>query len=985
MPLKCTGWPDSEVSADAAVRRWVFDHVRMGRARFLDRITVGRDDGTVERRARYSIPLERDGHPLEVRFHQPDAQPPPDAASLVDVVTSIWRDRLALERNLRGAKPTESARRLAERLDAFLGARGRGVFMECSQLSPRVMFDRGTPTHENAPRSAPGQLSLWDMVKPPESRPAAPAPKSERRPGEGYAPPASPSGWLTPRAGDEVVRAGVGVFGTGASQRGVVESVRGRLMVRPTSTSSVFGSQAAGGKRVALTEAWRVVDDPEWKRQEQAREAERVAKAEREERVKARAASEIDAWVQRYNLRRLSPGETLLRGTAVYDVSSEGSFGDGDPRRVRQSDYRYESDFDVNTLIVTDLRNGREVTMPRGGVWVNALPRVASVPNPGVDVERVAILSPQSGPHPQEIRAALAGHKDVRPAASTGAQTSRSVSSPSILRAEGVVRYGHGRYAFWEATDPGDPVDANSGRPLMGSALQLVADVLSELRAFAADPSLARRGSHPSGTLPSQDARAVAEDTSRRGEGTRRNSPTVDDGPRWRRERRDAPADEVRVTRVTLTTRPTNARLPQIADAILAHPSVDGGSVEIVTDAGRKGGLTAEGTVRFDGITERWELVANGRVVARSVNDDLGGTHRRLVDTVLDEIRARAAYPTTYEARARADAAARGSTRRNDPAPRRFDVLIDPDEDRLIVQRFDDPEGDPEGVEYRLSTVLPRWQERTATGKAADALAAEIGARSGARKGDDVDLLVVEPTPELGGSTRHYLAAAVTLAETVDLPLWPTRVGASTGRNDGGTDERARALRALRDARSPRDVLAARGAFKRAAGGSLAEYSTEEMTVLDASNAWVVELTRWDRASLDDLDLDVGDDYTDEQLAELLAKEDRKRRLRAWDRAHPVDGYPTQAIALQAARDGILSTRDGLLLGRRGRDAAVAESSLRVSSDGLSLRWQPTDDPASTTWQVMSRVVTAQEAEDHARARDANDRYQRGTLRNDSA
>lgn len=170
---------------------------------------------------------------------------------------------------------------------------------------------------------------------------------------------------------------------------------------------------------------------------------------------------------------------------------------------------------------------------------------------------------------------------------------------------------------------------------------------------------------------------------------------------------------------------------------------------------------------------------------------------------------------------------------------------------------------------------------------------------------------------------------------------------------------RAAALASLLDASTPAELVAARRDLERAAGGMLAVYTDEERAALLVSRAWVVESTRWDAGELRAVDPE--GELSETDAAEALAEIERADRLGAWERARVIGAYPTEAMALQAAREGIAGLRDRLLAEAPG-DKIAAEC-LRLAADGLSLRWQPEDDPSSAQWAELVRVRRASERE----------------------
>lgn len=169
---------------------------------------------------------------------------------------------------------------------------------------------------------------------------------------------------------------------------------------------------------------------------------------------------------------------------------------------------------------------------------------------------------------------------------------------------------------------------------------------------------------------------------------------------------------------------------------------------------------------------------------------------------------------------------------------------------------------------------------------------------------------------------------------------------------------RAAALASLLAASTPAEVVSARRDLERAAGGMLAVYSPEERAALVASRAWVVESARWDAGELRAVDPE--GELSETAAAEALAEIERADRLGAWERARVVGAYPTEAMALATAREGIAGLRDRLLAEAPGDE--IAATCLRLSADGLSLRWQPEDDPSSAQWAEMVRVRRAGDA-----------------------
>lgn len=175
--------------------------------------------------------------------------------------------------------------------------------------------------------------------------------------------------------------------------------------------------------------------------------------------------------------------------------------------------------------------------------------------------------------------------------------------------------------------------------------------------------------------------------------------------------------------------------------------------------------------------------------------------------------------------------------------------------------------------------------------------------------------------------------------------------------------DRDTALALLAAASTPDDVVWARRRLMRAAGGNRGTFSDEEREALNVSRAWIVESARWRRVEARIVD-PTGERYAGdpEGLAEAIAELERAERLGAWRRAVRRGEYPTEAMALEAARAWILAMRDEVVAeaAREGAaEAALAERVLRVAADGLSLRAQPEDDPSTATWCEMVRVRPA--------------------------
>lgn len=167
--------------------------------------------------------------------------------------------------------------------------------------------------------------------------------------------------------------------------------------------------------------------------------------------------------------------------------------------------------------------------------------------------------------------------------------------------------------------------------------------------------------------------------------------------------------------------------------------------------------------------------------------------------------------------------------------------------------------------------------------------------------------------------------------------------------------DRDTALALLAQASTPDEVTRARRLLERAAGEALTD---EERAGLNASRAWIVESTRWRRIEPRIVD-PTGERYAGnpEGLAEAIAELERADRLGAWQRAVRGGEYPTEVMALNAARAWIAGLRAEML--SLADDPIALLQVLRVADDGLSLRCQPDADPSTATWCEMVRVRRA--------------------------
>lgn len=150
-----------------------------------------------------------------------------------------------------------------------------------------------------------------------------------------------PDGRWKPLPGDVVFQQVPGLYGA-AIVKGSAVKYGDRVKIK------------CQGKWHPATDRWSVENDPEVLRRINKREMDKIEGESNKQRIMAEAAVAIEATARRKGLKRIQSIQDVAVGSLVYSIASQGSYGDGDPRKIQvremtvvfvdSSEFEYEDD-----------------------------------------------------------------------------------------------------------------------------------------------------------------------------------------------------------------------------------------------------------------------------------------------------------------------------------------------------------------------------------------------------------------------------------------------------------------------------------------------------------------------------------------------------------------------------------------------------------------------------------------------------------------